>query len=157
MTKRDSGNENKKRTEGCKKKEEDFRMQKQVGIKRPSIKKTSSTRCNLSSSRGKVSSLVQTPSSLCGKVSSFAGNLSSSYVKVGRLRLSMRGCLGIWRVVGVVLLVSVVGGSEFPERECCDPVYPPNTATTAAAPITPPVSKSAGETFYFVCSGFLLS
>ncbi|KAJ8707433.1 hypothetical protein PYW08_010685 [Mythimna loreyi] len=58
-----------------------------------------------------------------------------------------RGCLslsGIWSVVGVVvLLVAWVGGSEFPERECCDPVYPPNTATTAAAPITPPIPKLA--------------
>ncbi|CAG5037809.1 unnamed protein product [Parnassius apollo] len=58
-----------------------------------------------------------------------------------------RGCHkvgGLWAVVGVVVLAAAwVGGSEFPERECCDPVYPPNTATTAAAPVTHPVSKAA--------------
>lgn len=55
---------------------------------------------------------------------------------------------GIWFVVGVVvLLVAWVGGSEFPERECCDPVYPPNTATTEAAPVTPPITKLAGMFF----------
>ncbi|XP_063369994.1 GDNF family receptor alpha-4 isoform X1 [Cydia amplana] len=51
------------------------------------------------------------------------------------------------RVMWVLLVVGMVGGvggSEFPERECCDPVYPPNTATTAAAPVTVPVSKAAG-------------
>ncbi|XP_046974149.1 uncharacterized protein LOC124540537 [Vanessa cardui] len=48
-------------------------------------------------------------------------------------------------VVGVLMLgFVVVGASEFPERECCDPVYPPNTATTAAAPVTHPVSKVSG-------------
>ncbi|XP_037294445.1 uncharacterized protein LOC119189321 [Manduca sexta] len=59
---------------------------------------------------------------------------------------SMQRCVsGICSVVGVVVLLAArVGGSEFPERECCDPVYPPNTATTAAAPITPPISKLAG-------------
>lgn len=46
-----------------------------------------------------------------------------------------------WPVMGVVVLAICVSGSEFPERECCDPVYPPNTATTAAAPVTHPVSK----------------
>ncbi|CAG9569781.1 unnamed protein product [Danaus chrysippus] len=58
----------------------------------------------------------------------------------------MRG-LGVrsWSVLGVVVLgVVCVGGSEFPERECCDPVYPPNTATTAAAPVTHPVNKVSG-------------
>lgn len=51
----------------------------------------------------------------------------------------------LWSVVGFVVLTGSVGGSEFPERECCDPVYPPNTATTAAAPVTHPVSKPAGK------------
>lgn len=125
-------------------------MQKQVGIKRSSTKKISSLHCTWRSLRGKVSSSVQTPCSLHGKVSSLASNLSSSHVKVGGLKLSMWGYLGVWRWVGVVLLASMVGGSEFPERECCDPVYPPNTATTAAAPVTPPVSKSAGESFYIL-------
>lgn len=155
MTRRDSGNDNEKRTEGGKKKEENFRMQKQVGIKRSSTIKFSSLYCNWSSSRGKVSSLVQTPCSLHGKVSSLTSNLSSSHVKVGYLKLSMWGYLGVWRVIGVVLLATMVGGSEFPERECCDPVYPPNTATTAAAPVTPPVSKSAGEIFSFYCCSVL--
>ncbi|CAH2060800.1 unnamed protein product, partial [Iphiclides podalirius] len=56
-----------------------------------------------------------------------------------------RGCSKVgwqWPLVGVVVLAACVGGSEFPERECCDPVYPPNTATTAAAPVTYPVSKA---------------
>lgn len=147
MTRRNSGNDNEKRTEGGKKKEENFRMQKQVGIKRSSTIKFSSLYYNWRSSHGKVSSLEQTPCSLHGKVSYLASNLSSSHVKVGGLKLSMWGYLGVWRVIGVVLLATMVGGSEFPERECCDPVYPPNTATTAAAPVTPPVSKSAGKTF----------
>lgn len=150
MTRRDSGNDNEKRTEGGKKKEENFRMQKQVGIKRSSTKKISLSHYNGSSSRGKASSLLQTPCSFHVKVSSLASNFSSSHVKVGGLKISMWGYLGIWRVVGVVLLATLVGGSEFPERECCDPVYPPNTATTAAAPVTPPVSKSAGEILYFL-------
>ncbi|KAF9798303.1 hypothetical protein SFRURICE_012900 [Spodoptera frugiperda] len=77
----------------------------------------------------------------------------SSVLKVGGVcginpSSMSRGCTrlsGIWSVVGVVvLLVARVGGSEFPERECCDPVYPPNTATTAAAPITPPIPKLTG-------------
>lgn len=50
---------------------------------------------------------------------------------------------GVWRVIVVALIVAGVGGSEFPERECCDPVYPQNTApTTVAAPVTPPVQTS---------------
>lgn len=151
MTKRDSGNDNEKRTEGCKKEEKNIRMQKrgkEMGIKKL-ITKISSSYCNLSSSRGKVSSSRGKVNSLHGKVSSFASNLGFSHVKVGGLNLSMWGCLGMWRVVGVVMLATMVGGSEFPERECCDPVYPPNTATTAAAPavVTPPISKSAGESF----------
>ncbi|PZC80384.1 hypothetical protein B5X24_HaOG214802 [Helicoverpa armigera] len=80
------------------------------------------------------------------------------FAKVGgsfRFSSSMsRGCLslsGIWPVVGVVaLLAAWVGGSEFPERECCDPVYPPNTATTAAAPITPPIPKLADSGLFCV-------
>ncbi|KAJ0171122.1 hypothetical protein K1T71_013321 [Dendrolimus kikuchii] len=53
---------------------------------------------------------------------------------------------GIWKMVGLLLLlVTWVSASEFPERECCDPVYPPNTATTAAAPITPPITKTADQ------------
>ncbi|CAG4962289.1 unnamed protein product [Colias eurytheme] len=51
----------------------------------------------------------------------------------------------VWLCV-LVLGVSSVGASEFPERECCDPVYPPATATTAAPPVTHPVGKIA-ETF----------
>lgn len=78
-------------------------------------------------------------SSVLSKVSCYFGLTSS--MSRGGLRLS-----GIWSVVGVVVLLgSWVGGSEFPERECCDPVYPPNTATTAAAPITPPIPKLAGQ------------
>lgn len=81
-------------------------------------------------------------SSVISKVSCYFGLTSS--MSRGCLRLS-----GIWSVVGVVvLLVAWVGGSEFPERECCDPVYPPNTATTAAAPITPPIPKLAGQWVY---------
>lgn len=156
MTRRDSGNDNDKRTEGGKKKEENFRMQKQVGIKSSSTKKISPLHCNWSSSRGKASSLARTPCSLHSKVRSLARNLSLSHVKVGGLKLSMWGYLGVWRVVGVVLLATMVGGSEFPERECCDPVYPPNTATTAAAPVTPPVSKSAGECFFTFYRSFVL-
>lgn len=53
---------------------------------------------------------------------------------------------GLWTMVALVLLlITWAGASEFPERECCDPVYPPNTATTAAAPVTPPISKVPGE------------
>lgn len=82
--------------------------------------------------------------SVISKVSCYLGLTSSM----------SRGCLGlsgIWSVVGVVvLLVAWVGGSEFPERECCDPVYPPNTATTAAAPITPQIPKLAGQWFYSI-------
>lgn len=49
--------------------------------------------------------------------------------------------VGVWvLMLGFV----VVGASEFPERECCDPVYPPNTATTAAEPVTHPISKVSG-------------
>lgn len=49
----------------------------------------------------------------------------------------------LWGVlVAVACLVATAQGSEFPERECCDPVYPPNTATTASAPVTHPVSVS---------------
>ena len=78
-------------------------------------------------------------SSVLSKVCCYFGLTSS--MSRGGLRLS-----GIWSVVGVVVLLgSWVGGSEFPERECCDPVYPPNTATTAAAPITPPIPKLAGQ------------
>lgn len=156
MTRRDCGHDNEKRTEGGKKKEENFRMQKQVGINRSSSEKFSSLYCNGCSSSGKVSSLVQTPSSFNVNVGSLSCNLSSSHVKVGGLKLSMWGHLRVWRVVGVVLLATIVGGSEFPERECCDPVYPPNTATTAAAPVTPPVSKSAGEFFVLFIVVFVL-
>lgn len=54
----------------------------------------------------------------------------------------------VWSVLGILVLVAGAGGSEFPERECCDPVYPPNTATTAAAPVTQPLPpKIAGKTF----------
>ncbi|CAB3233192.1 unnamed protein product [Arctia plantaginis] len=68
--------------------------------------------------------------------------------KLGSMFRGGLNCNGIWSVVGVVvLLVAWVGGSEFPERECCDPVYPPNTATTAAAPVTPPITKLAGMFF----------
>lgn len=50
---------------------------------------------------------------------------------------------GVWPVIAVLaLMVARVGGSEFPERECCDPVYPQNTVTTAAAPVTPPLQTS---------------
>lgn len=149
MTKRDCGHDNEKRTEGGKKKEENFRMQKQGGINRSPSSKFSSLYCHGCSSHSKLSSLVQTASSLHLKASLLASNLSSSHVKVGWLKFSMWRYLGVWRVVGVMLLATMVGGSEFPERECCDPVYPPNTATTAAAPVTPPVSKSAGEFLYF--------
>ncbi|GBP00229.1 hypothetical protein EVAR_852_1 [Eumeta japonica] len=48
----------------------------------------------------------------------------------------------LWR--GLLLLLALAAfaaTSEFPERECCDPVYPPNTATTPSAPVTHPVSK----------------
>lgn len=65
-----------------------------------------------------------------------------------RSRIASMRALGVraWSVLGVVVLgVVCVGGSEFPERECCDPVYPPNTATTAAAPVTHPVSKVSGK------------
>lgn len=70
-----------------------------------------------------------------------------------RLTTMVRSLLRIGRLWGVVVVVvclmSWVEGSEFPERECCDPVYPPNTATTPAAPVTHPVSVSkpaaAGE------------
>lgn len=57
---------------------------------------------------------------------------------------------GVWRVI-VVLAVTVAGvaGSEFPERECCDPVYPQNTATTATAPVTPPLQPSVKLTGEF--------
>lgn len=48
----------------------------------------------------------------------------------------------LWLFLVMGLLVSGVGASEFPERECCDPLYPPNTGTTAAAPVTDAVSKS---------------
>lgn len=59
---------------------------------------------------------------------------------------------GSWTVVGVlVFLVAWAGGSEFPERECCDPVYPPNTATTAAVPVTPPITKIAGKFVMLIC------
>ncbi|CAH2099212.1 unnamed protein product [Euphydryas editha] len=56
---------------------------------------------------------------------------------------------GLRVVVGVLMLgFVVVGASEFPERECCDPVYPPNTATTAAEPVTHPISKVSGPGQY---------
>lgn len=88
------------------------------------------------------------------KSQSFSSNRKS--VKGGSLKglkpSMSRGWLGvsgIWSVVGLaVLLVARVGGSEFPERECCDPVYPPNTATTAAAPVTQPVPKLAGKIIF---------
>ncbi|VVC99237.1 unnamed protein product [Leptidea sinapis] len=63
----------------------------------------------------------------------------------------------VWALC-VVLGISCVHGSEFPERECCDPVYPPNTATTAAAPVTHPVSKvPPGEFNYKISNLTLLS
>lgn len=51
-----------------------------------------------------------------------------------------------WVVFFIGLVM--VNGSEFPERECCDPIYPPNTATTAAAPVTHPVSRVSGQWNY---------
>lgn len=72
------------------------------------------------------------------KASAYCGGKLGSMLR--RVRFD-----GVWTVVGVlVFLVAWAGGSEFPERECCDPVYPPNTATTAAAPVTPPITKIAG-------------
>lgn len=60
--------------------------------------------------------------------------------RVSRVQiLVMKG----WVVFFVGLVM--VNGSEFPERECCDPIYPPNTATTAAAPVTHPVSRVSGK------------
>lgn len=50
-------------------------------------------------------------------------------------------CRWGWWLAAVLLTSGWVGASEFPERECCDPVYPPSTQTTAA-PVTPPVQTS---------------
>ncbi|XP_037876747.1 uncharacterized protein LOC101736650 isoform X2 [Bombyx mori] len=64
-----------------------------------------------------------------------------------KYRSMIRPCAkanGLLSFVGVVLLTVCVKASEFPERECCDPVYPPNTATTAAVPVTPPLTKITG-------------
>lgn len=68
--------------------------------------------------------------------------------KIGSMCPRSRG--GLWPLVGVVLLAAWVCGSEFPERECCDPVYPLNTATTAAAPVTSPVSRIPGKSVVYI-------
>lgn len=42
-------------------------------------------------------------------------------------------------------------GSEFPERECCDPIYPVTTSTTPAPPLanTDPPGKTGKTLFVF--------
>lgn len=81
-------------------------------------------------------------------------------VRLSKVTSMIRECRldGVWPVIAVlVLMVAWVGGSEFPERECCDPVYPQNTVTTAAAPpVTPPVQTSiklAGEFSFSIFLG----
>ncbi|CAK1546726.1 unnamed protein product [Leptosia nina] len=74
----------------------------------------------------------------------YNGRSSVKHGFCGRTFLYGRGlimCI-LWLCV---LGITSVGASEFPERECCDPVYPPATATTSSPPVTHPVGKVAGE------------
>lgn len=60
-----------------------------------------------------------------------------------------------WLLLGVLVVLLVldrphqVFSSEFPERECCDPVYPVATSTSAPVPsaITVPAGGKTGKTF----------
>ncbi|KAL0859511.1 hypothetical protein ABMA27_010667 [Loxostege sticticalis] len=133
MKNKDSCNENESKEERDKKTEEtQLRMQAQVGLPKSWYRRVRSARASSSAVKGLSSAVV----------SSLRIAVSSAYCVASMLRTRFDG---LWPVVGIVVfLVAWVGGSEFPERECCDPVYPPNTATTAAAPVTPPISKVAG-------------
>lgn len=91
-----------------------------------------------------------TPNATSFALNSFKSSFVSG-VRSGEVASMIRECARsrVWSVIGILVLVTCAGGSEFPERECCDPVYPPNTATTAAAPVTPPLShqtKLTGKT-----------
>ncbi|KAI5639972.1 hypothetical protein NE865_07543 [Phthorimaea operculella] len=121
MLEKDSRHDNEEGTEGGEKETVDLRVQ----IKgRLSQRNVSLSKLSLKSSR--------------------VANMSLSNARE-RSSVSRWRSRGLWwgALVALALLAAGVGGSEFPERECCDPVYPPNTATTAAAPVTVPVSKSA--------------
>lgn len=167
---KDICNDNERKTAGSEEKTKtSFQVQKQnavnnlKGAKEKIFKKRSPIIANLEASYApilnsnsapnlNVQKKIAVPSALyLYRAHSFA--ILSAIAKVScclgvKLGSMSRGGLrfnGKWSVVGVVvLLVAWVGGSEFPERECCDPVYPPNTATTAAAPITPPIPKLTG-------------
>ncbi|XP_048486782.1 uncharacterized protein LOC105383545 isoform X4 [Plutella xylostella] len=73
-----------------------------------------------------------------------SGDVETERTMGGKETETVRGVssAAVMHAWGLILLslVACVGASEFPERECCDPVYPPNTATTPAAPVTHPVS-----------------
>lgn len=166
-------NDNERKTVGGEKETEaSFQVQKQSKVEKeksdtqllPTFEKQSS-KINIDSSytlqnwnscvpklNGKITRPAVTVTHLFRAISvAIFGVLAKLSCYFGYSASMSRGCLrlsGIWSVVGVVvLLVGWVGGSEFPERECCDPVYPPNTATTAAAPITPPIPKLTGQCF----------
>lgn len=60
-----------------------------------------------------------------------------------------------WLLLGVLVVLLVldrplhVSSSEFPERECCDPIYPVATSTSAPVPsaITVPAGGKSGKIF----------
>ncbi|CAF4923809.1 unnamed protein product [Pieris macdunnoughi] len=56
-----------------------------------------------------------------------------------------RGLVTMCMWLCVLVGITSVGASEFPERECCDPVYPPVTVTTSSPPVTHPVGKISGK------------
>ncbi|XP_075217869.1 uncharacterized protein LOC142322676 [Lycorma delicatula] len=56
----------------------------------------------------------------------------------------MRFAVNLWLSVG---LVGVVIASEFPERECCDPVYPLPAVSASVTPDPPPSSPAASSSF----------
>lgn len=41
-----------------------------------------------------------------------------------------------------------VGASEFPERECCDPVYPPPVPTLPSSSAATPTGRSGKHLYY---------
>ncbi|KAK9498037.1 hypothetical protein O3M35_003922 [Rhynocoris fuscipes] len=40
-------------------------------------------------------------------------------------------------IINIILIIKLVNSSEFPDRECCDPVYPLAAVSASIGPDTP--------------------